>query len=276
MEFFILKDEVVKAWQRCIKSGLNSTINKPQHFLSVRRLKKKLNKYDEFIKVFKDCIDDIINLISGNYFFLLTDKDAILLSIAGDNSLKRRLVNNGIKPGISFQENSCGINAICLSLQLKQPVYLTPEQHFCKFFRKWYCATVPLKILDKTIGYLDVSIIAYDMQKEQLAIVKLLSNKILNKLKFSQFSKYENKLSKQQKEILSLLATGKTEYEIANKLSCNKETIKYHKHQIFTKLDVKNTSAAIGKLSGFSGICSEDNKENDLILAGIPHLLRWG
>ncbi|HAJ32180.1 MAG TPA: helix-turn-helix transcriptional regulator [Candidatus Atribacteria bacterium] len=261
MEFFIPQDEVVKAWQRCIKNGLNSTINKPQHFLSGRRLKEKFNKYDEFIRIFKDCIDDIINLITGNYFFLLTDKDTILLSIAGDNSLTKRLVNNGIKPGISFQENSCGINAICLASQLKRPVYLTPEQHFCKFFRKWYCAAVPLKILDKTIGYLDVSTIAYDMQKEQLALVKLLSDKILNELKFPQFSKYEDMLSKQEKEILVLLAKGKTEDEIANRLFCTKETIKYHKHQIFTKLDVKNASAAIGKISGFSAICSEDNNK---------------
>ncbi|PKP58643.1 helix-turn-helix transcriptional regulator [Candidatus Atribacteria bacterium HGW-Atribacteria-1] len=265
MEFFISQDEVVNAWQRCIKTGLNPTINKPQHFLSGRRLEEKLSKYDEFIKVFRDCIASITNLITGDHFFLLTDEDLILLSIAGDNSLTKRLINNGIKPGISLQENSCGINALCLASQLKQPVYLTPEQHFCKFFQTWYCAAVPLKILDKTIGYLDVSAIAYDMQKEQLAIVKLLSDKILNKLKFSQFSKYENKLSKQQKEILDLLATGKTEDEIANKLFCTKETIKYHKHQIFTKLDVKNTSAAIGKISGFSVICSEDNKENDLI-----------
>jgi len=265
MEFFIPQDEVVKAWQRCIKSSLNSTIDKPQHFLDGRRLEEKLNKYNELIKVFRDCITSITNLITGDYFFLLTDKDLILLSIAGDNSLTKRLVNNCIKPGISFQENICGINAICLASQLKQPVYLTPEQHFCEFFRKWYCAAVPLKIFNNTIGYLDVSTIACNMQKEQLAIVKLLSDKILNEMKFSQFSKYENKLSKQQKEILSLLATGKTEYEIANKLFCTKETIKYHKHQIFTKLDVKNTSAAIGKLSGFSVIYSRDNKENDLI-----------
>lgn len=265
MEFFISQDEVVEAWQRCIKSGLNPTTDKPQHFLSGRRLEEKLNKYNELIKVFRDCIDDIINLITGDHFFLLTDKDLILLSIAGDNSLTKRLINNGIKPGISFQENSCGINALYLAYQLKQPVYLTPEQHFCEFFRKWYCAAIPLKILDKIIGYLDVSTITCDIQKEQLAIVKLLSDKILNKMKFSQFGKYEDILSKQAKEILVLLATGKTEDEIANRLFCTKETIKYHKHQIFTKMDVKNTSAAIAKLSGFSVICSEDSKENDLI-----------
>jgi len=266
MEFFVSQDEVVEAWQRCIKSGLNPTTDKPQHFLSGRRLEEKLNKYNELIKVFRDCIDDIINLITGDHFFLLTDKDLILLSMAGDNSLTKRLINNGIKPGISLQENSCGINALCLAYQLKQSVYLTPEQHFCKFFRKWYCAAIPLKIFNNTIGYLDVSTIAYNMQKEQLAIVKLLSDKILNEMKFSQFSKYEDILSKQEKEILVLLATGKTEDEIANRLFCTKETIKYHKHQIFTKMDVKNTSAAIAKLSGFSVICSEDNnKENDLI-----------
>ncbi|PKP61874.1 hypothetical protein CVT91_01605 [Candidatus Atribacteria bacterium HGW-Atribacteria-1] len=261
MEFFILQDEVIKAWQRCIKSSLNPTIDKPQHFLDGRRLEEKLNEYNELIKAFKDCISNIINLITENCFYLLTDKNLILLSIAGDNSLTKRLINNGIKPGISFQENSCGINAICLASQLKQPVYLTPEQHFCEFFRKWHCAAVPLKIFNNTIGYLNVSTIACNMQKEQLAMVKLLSDKILNELKFSQFSKYEDILSKQEKEILVLLATGKTEDEIANKLFCTKETIKYHKHQIFIKLDVKNTSAAIGKLSGFSVICSEDNNK---------------
>jgi transcriptional regulator of acetoin/glycerol metabolism len=265
MEFFIPRDEVVKAWQRCIKSGLNPTIDKPQHFLSGRRLEEKLNKYNELIKAFKNCVDDIIKLITGNYFYLLTDKDLILLSIARDNSLTKRLINDGIKPGISLQEYSCGINALCLAYQLKQPVYLTPEQHFCKFFRKWYCAAVPLKILDNIIGYLDVSSIAYNMQKEQLAIVKLLSDNILNELKFSQFGEYKDMLSKQEKEILDLLSIGKTEDEIANRLSCSKGTIKYHKHQIFTKMEVKNTSAAIAKLSGFSVICSEDSKENDLI-----------
>lgn len=53
---------------------------------------------------------------------------------------------------------------------------------------------------------------------------------------------YNNKLSKREKEILSLIATGKSNTEIANELFLSPHTVDTHRKNIMSKLDVHNVT----------------------------------
>lgn len=60
-----------------------------------------------------------------------------------------------------------------------------------------------------------------------------------------------NKLSEKQMEILVMSAKGYKTEAIAVKLNVSPNTIKYHKKQIFQKLDVQSTIAAISYLQDY-------------------------
>ena len=58
---------------------------------------------------------------------------------------------------------------------------------------------------------------------------------------------HENKLTKRESEVLSLLAKGMTRDEIANKLYISSETVKMHTKNLYKKLKVKNKIEALIK-----------------------------
>ncbi|MBT7956874.1 MAG: response regulator transcription factor [Rhodospirillaceae bacterium] len=52
-------------------------------------------------------------------------------------------------------------------------------------------------------------------------------------------------LTKRELEVLSSLATGRTNKEIANELSVSNNTVKFHVRNLYQKLNVKNRSQAV-------------------------------
>jgi DNA-binding NarL/FixJ family response regulator len=114
--------------------------------------------------------------------------------------------------------------------------------------RKISCCAVPLKISGSVIGFLCVNTNQNSEKDKLKTIIDILSNAMINKLHLLECRKYKKRLSSQQLQILSLLANGKTESEIAEKLNYSIQTIKYHKRKIFDKFEVDNTRTAITKL----------------------------
>lgn len=58
-------------------------------------------------------------------------------------------------------------------------------------------------------------------------------------------SRYAPTLTRREKEILSFIAQGSSNQEIANKLSLSVRTIENHRYNLMQKLDVKNTAALV-------------------------------
>ena len=52
-------------------------------------------------------------------------------------------------------------------------------------------------------------------------------------------------LSKREKQVLSLIETGVTSQEIADRLCISKHTVSRHRQEILAKLQAKNSTAAI-------------------------------
>ncbi len=61
----------------------------------------------------------------------------------------------------------------------------------------------------------------------------------------------DSSLSNVQCEILKKVALGKKEKEIASEISLSINTVKYHKKEIFTKLQVNSVGEAIYKAVKF-------------------------
>ncbi|WP_156801232.1 helix-turn-helix domain-containing protein [Halobacteroides halobius] len=116
-----------------------------------------------------------------------------------------------------------------------------------------FCFALPLWLDDEElVGYLDVSTIEEELKGELIAIAKLLKQKIIaeyEKMKDEQLKKQsENlELTDKQMEILEFLLQGLAEEVIAEEMNCTQANIKYHKQNIFERLDVTCTTEAIIK-----------------------------
>ncbi|MGM0501295.1 MAG: LuxR C-terminal-related transcriptional regulator [Bacillota bacterium] len=242
MEKDKLEKEILLSHGECNAQGLSRNISKPKNRLTKEELKKNLEENKCLVKAFQESIAEIEEFITEEYLFLLANPKAAIL--AKESDLKN---NVSIKPGMLFSACSSGTNAISLAKRLETEIFLTPEQHYCEFLKKWYCFTIPINYQNKTIGFLDVSVVKKEMQEELKAITVLLKDRILKKL--DKFKRKDElvELTCKQKEVLDYLSHGLTEREIASEMHCSINTVKYHKKIIFKELDVDSTRKAIVK-----------------------------
>jgi LuxR family maltose regulon positive regulatory protein len=59
-------------------------------------------------------------------------------------------------------------------------------------------------------------------------------------------------LTKRERQMLDTIVTGETNKEIAEKLFISEQTVKWHLHQLYQKLGVRNRTSAIAKASALS------------------------
>jgi transcriptional regulator of acetoin/glycerol metabolism len=243
-----LEKEILLSWKRCIKKDISARLSSP--CLVFQRETVLQNDDNSFlITIFERAAECISRFITTDHILFLTDPDGILLAKTGTKKNLSILSRSGIETGSSFSEESCGTNAISLAIKLKHPVYLSPEQHFCDFFKSWHCYAVPLAVGGMIKGYLDVSTIEQAVKKELIAITQLLAEKIVNEYGAMGFSKMgeEIKLSYQQLIVLQLISQGLTTKAIALETGISVNTVKYHKKILFRRLGVQSTGEAVAK-----------------------------
>lgn len=237
---------MIKSYLKCIEKGVSPELNSPLLYLPKEELEKKVKNNEILIKVFKDCTKKIVKKIC-HYIFLLTDHEGWLLEFVYNKKKYKNLSNYGITQGISLREESCGINAISLSLSLMTTVRVSQDHHYCKIFKNWDCLATPLKINGTTIGCLDISSIGVHLSKETEDLLELLAYKIISeylRLK-NQKEHLIEELNDKQIKILKLSSEGYKELAIASELKISISTVKYHKKEIVKKMKAKNFNQAL-------------------------------
>ncbi|PRX16660.1 regulatory LuxR family protein [Orenia metallireducens] len=253
--------EVLLSWGRCTTEGLSNNLITPKVILTDKELEAKLQKNNMLISIFKESIREIKDFIGENYCFILTDFEGILLEVSGNRRIIERLKKIKIEKGSSFAEESIGSNAISMAMNLKEEMYLAGEDHYCDFMKQWNCFALPLQKEDGIIGYLDVSTVKSNFEKELIAIALLLRDQIIyncDKYENAQELDRETGLSRKQKKMLTYLAQGLTEREIAEKMTCCESTIKYHKKKIWDLLGVSSTVESVVKAIKTGSISVKD------------------
>ena len=235
-----LAEVVVKSWERCINMDLPRSLKKPRIVINKEELNKRLKKNKLLIEEFEDNLILIDNFIPPNYLFMLIDSDGILLDIYLNKELKDILDKVNFKLGMSCSEKSFGTNAVSLAMELESSVFLESHMHYCYIFDKWYCFAIPIKIKEHIKGYINISSVQCYLKKELVAITKLLCWQLKKIQTINDIN-----LSKKQTNILKLLASGLTEYAVAEEMGVSRSTIKYHKSEIYDKFRVNSLCEAI-------------------------------
>ncbi len=258
IEFKKIQALLMDEWNNSLEDSLSPYITSPRISLTETDLRKELSQNDDLISIFSECTYELFCLNCVNdYLFFLTNKDLFLIAKADYTGSKILLDKNGLKTGISFSTKSIGVNAVSLSAKYDQPIYLNTHQHFCVLMRSFYSCAIPIKISGSPVAYLTILTRNDVASKKFKYLLDILSSAMMNKLHLFQCRKHKNMLSSIQLEILTLLANGNTELEIAETLNYSIQSIKYHKHEIYRKFGVKNTANAISKLYKYKNInCS--------------------
>jgi transcriptional regulator of acetoin/glycerol metabolism len=233
-----------------LEIGLTKSIDAPLISLEEKEIKRKLQENKKLIEVFRKCVNRVHTQLKKKYIFLLMDSEGYLLDILYNKKIYKNIIGLGIRRGISFREESCGTNAISLAMELKQLIYLKPEEHYCDIFKQWYCIAMPLCIDNDIVGYLDTSTVKHNMTDEMIGFIDLLVYKIVNEYKREMDLKSQEdleKLTDKQIEIIKKCVEGYKELAISIELGLKSSTVKYHKKEIIKKLRVKNFQQAIVK-----------------------------
>ncbi|MCM3133404.1 LuxR C-terminal-related transcriptional regulator [Paenibacillus polysaccharolyticus] len=217
----------------------------------------RLCKINHFlIQAFCRSILDIKENLTGTYLFLLTDVNGVLLSMDYSSNLEPHVKQSPIRPGLSFSAQSCGVNAISRTMEDNTPVFLLPEQHESPFFQSWHCYAVPLYMGSQHFGYLDVSTINADMQRELMAVAQLIPANMQNRYQSQSMAHQQNQpqieFTERQLTILEMISRGWTVKAIALQLKIKECTVNYHKKVIFNKLGVQSSTEAVSMASQLS------------------------
>ncbi len=243
MNTFNPEKEIKISNQKCIDIDLNPELSAPTRILNQDKLKKQLHKNSFLVSLFKKEVNNIKKYLP-DCLFLLVDRDMIILDIITENNGISKL-----KPGFSLDEKNAGTNAVCLAKKLKSPVYIKPDQNYCKFLEKMYCFTEPLILENNLNGFINISTISKPIKKESIAIVKLLKKYLLKEYK-SKKEQQQHKdilLNSKQTLILKCLARGMTAREISREIHLSTSTIKYHKKNLYKKLNANSVGTALLK-----------------------------
>ncbi|MFV9566839.1 LuxR C-terminal-related transcriptional regulator [Thermoanaerobacter mathranii] len=208
---------------------------------------------EEFMSEFQKYIFSIVlnsNLNIKKYRYnSITEFSGILDKLKKDLPLKNKVNIIYFKPIIDIEE-SCGTNAISMAMRLKRIVYVRPQEHYCKIFKKWHCIASPIIVENgEIVGCVDISTIDKKIADEVSMVIKLLAEKIAieyeKTLKEKELNGIKIKLNDSQIKILTLEAKGYRELDIAEALGIEVVTVKYNKRKIVEKLEVKNIKEAV-------------------------------
>lgn len=252
--------DVLLSWRRCMEEGVSSKLLAPSVFMKGELLKKERRKNSLLISVFEEYGIKNSNLMGLKHLLLLFNSEGVLLKIAQDKVKKS---NHSIVEGAIFTEDSCGTNAIAMSMNLKKPVLTFPNYHYCEFLRNYYLYAIPLFINEKLKGYLSIFILDRQIIGELITIVDLLGYQICNEYKISanRITNPDNcscKLSVKQLVVLKLLSRGLTDKAIAIETGLSFATVRYHKKNIFRNLGVSSSLEAVVKALKLNFILLDD------------------
>lgn len=238
------------SWKRCIKSGVANNLEKPALLMDASSLDEILQKNSIMIAVFNQCVESIKKVLAKDHVFLLIDSSGILIKKTKEAKSEKF---KSFVEGISFLEESIGNSAVSISIETKIPFYTIPEYHYCSFLSNFAFYSIPLPINNKEYSYLVLVSSCGHISNEMIVISELLSRCIFYEYNL-QIAKRNIQivnpiinLNQRQLEVLQLLARGIPDKIVAAEMNLSIDTIKYHKKNIFKKLNVTCTMEAVLK-----------------------------
>lgn len=212
-------------------------------------------KNNEFVitTAAKHCKDAVSSMLKS-VVFIYTTVEGIVLSVTGPKELVTPLNQQyNLGAGSLFTIENAGLNAISISIELKDWVFLSGTEHDFKLFKAWNCFCSPVRQHGEIIGYLDMS---FAVKDDHLLMAGLFASTLksieerLGKcdqktLAYGQFQNY--RLSPREKEIAYMWLNNCSALRIASELGITEGTVRNVIKKIYRKTEVYDKGQFIRK-----------------------------
>lgn len=140
-----VRPEVAASWKRCRDLGIDPHAPKPPVRLDARELQQVMADNRVLTATALPFMQSLCDAARGGGFILsLTDRNAVVLEVFGDDDVVELGRGNNYKPGCVRSEAEVGTNSICLALIEGKPIQLTGAEHYKAGHHGWMCASAPV------------------------------------------------------------------------------------------------------------------------------------
>jgi len=260
----LLDNELLQDWE---KQRQASQAYYKQSCMKERITKSQYKHYDQgherLIKIgSKHCEMTIADMFKS-VLFIITSVDGIVLAVTGKKEMVTSLDQNyNLGKGSVFTIENTGLNAITLSIELKDWVYLSGAEHDFQLFKKWNCFCSPIRQNGEIIGYLDMS---FAVEDDHLLMAALFTSTLKSieseldkpdqqQLIYDQFQAY--RLSPREKEIAYMWLNNCSALRIASELGITEGTVRNVIKKVYRKTEVCDKGQFIRKFISYYIISS--------------------
>lgn len=142
---------ILESKKRCRDLGMDpDKPNMPKNSMSELELAKKKVAYKEILEVVNFFGKKIIKSLEGTPILIaISDEKGFLLDTLGDETIKSKMSELGIKTGAQFLEEDVGTNVVSLTIKQNHPVQLIGEDHYHRALHNCACYGVPFHYSDE-------------------------------------------------------------------------------------------------------------------------------
>ncbi|MFC6334099.1 LuxR C-terminal-related transcriptional regulator [Paenibacillus septentrionalis] len=258
--FELEKEKVMQPWKTLdsldnkLLQGWDKQRQASQAYYKQSCMKERITKsqYQHYYKgneclikiASKHCEETVSDMLKS-VLFIITTLDGIVLAVLGKQELVTSLDQNyNLGKGSVFTIENAGLNAITLSTEVEDWVYLSGAEHDFQLFKKWNCFCSPIRQHGEIVGYLDMSFAVGDDHLLTAALFTSTLKSIESELDkpdqqqriFEQFHAY--RLSPREKEIACMWLNNCSALRIASELGITEGTVRNVIKKIYRKTEV--------------------------------------
>jgi len=184
------ENAIQNSWDRCRDLGLSPSgkpVDAVTSDIGLSIIQEKNQRIRQFVL---PELQLLYNQIAGtNFMVAYADTSGIVLDAYLDEEFKRSDAGKAVIPGSIWTEDNRGTNALGLALHSGKPQIVAGKDHFFRKLGNLSCFAAPIYGQnDEILGVIDATSDAASRQEHTLALVKLASKNVENRLFIEQFS----------------------------------------------------------------------------------------
>lgn len=245
-------------WRRQARNcGVDPDMNRLRTLSNRRSEAASENPYfkKQMIPQARKIVNSLISNSTNSFLYLLTDSNGILQDFYGTQEIMKKLDRMNLSIGTSFALADAGVNAISLSMLLKERIYLCGSDHDIHLFHDWACICSPIVLNEEIVGYADFSFyIKVSPQHAMMILGRLVD--VMQKQRSAPQEIYTEldellksyRLSPREREVARLWCDNRGVLYISTTLGITEGTVRNFIKKIYSKVGVKSKVELCKKL----------------------------
>jgi len=154
-----VRPEILQSWQRCHNAGVDPYGGTSHLILKQHELEQLRIENTELMEIAWHFMVRLYQFVAGSGFVVfLSDERGFIMESIGDYEILDDASKVNLVTGTGWMEEEVGTNGIGTALELKKPVQVSGQEHYCEMLHPWTCSAAPIFDDDgEIIGALQMS-----------------------------------------------------------------------------------------------------------------------